>query len=389
MYTVNGSTWQVLSTATHASNILATMNANLQTQGLPTLTATTGNALWFFCLAAGAEIASNVDLPLSSAKNSFDMANCDDNQLYTVLPLAGTNLIPASYSSMYVTFTAASTGTLTVPSGTMVAVSGLATTFATTTSIVVPANTSLNVYAIANATGPVVVVSGQANAIVGSLANFGSVNNNAPCLIGSAIESAPQVRQRILKGQTVGNNLNGLILALRSLPGVIGANVYFNPLLTASSLTNASGIFSLPARTAYMVIVGSSANIGSTYWNLMTAPTYGTQQQTVVTLSNQSIPISFDYATPLSVYVQVFVQNSTILSTGYLQALYLAIEAIVPPIGVPLTSEYMLTQLSSYVGATLEGVLLSLTGSNYVVAVNLPSNTYAQFVQACIQVIAQ
>jgi hypothetical protein len=69
--------------------------------------------------------------------------------------------------------------------------------------------------------------------------------------------------------------------------------------------------------------------------------------------------------------------------------LYIAIQAIVPPIGVPLTSEYMLTQLSSYVGATLEGVLLSLTGSNYTVAVNLPFNTYAQFVQARIQVIAQ
>ena len=70
MFSVNGSTWQVLSSNAHASNILANMNAALQAQGLPILTATTGNILWFYCLAAGQEIAQNVDIPLNAAKNS-------------------------------------------------------------------------------------------------------------------------------------------------------------------------------------------------------------------------------------------------------------------------------------------------------------------------------
>ena len=53
MYTVSGSTWQPLSTQTHASNILSNMNAQLQAQSLPIVTATVGNVLWYYCLAAG------------------------------------------------------------------------------------------------------------------------------------------------------------------------------------------------------------------------------------------------------------------------------------------------------------------------------------------------
>ena len=42
MYTLNGSTWQVLSTQQHATNILSNMNTQLQSQGLPPVIATTG-----------------------------------------------------------------------------------------------------------------------------------------------------------------------------------------------------------------------------------------------------------------------------------------------------------------------------------------------------------
>ena len=389
MYTLNGSTWQVLSTQQHATNILSNMNTQLQSQGLPPVIATTGNILWFYCLAAGQEIAELVDQPLSAAKNSFDIANCDDNQIYSLLPIAGTSLIPASYSSMYVVFTAASTGSLIIPSGSHVAVSGLTNRFITQSAITIPANTSAQMFTVADSTGPIIVVSGQVSGLLESLANFGSVVNNAPCSVGSVIETAAQARARILAGNTISNNLNGLILALRGLPGIQGANAYFNPYLTASSLVGISGAINLPARTAYMVVVGSSSAIASTYWNIMNAPTYGGQAQTIVTLSNQTYTINYDYASPVNVYVQVFIQANSIANSSYAGALYTALSNISVTMGQLLTSDFMLTQLQSYVFASINGVLLSMSGSNYGVSVPIPVNSYAVFTQAYTTIVLQ
>jgi hypothetical protein len=389
MFTLNGSPWTVQSTQQHATNILANMNSLLQAQSLSPIIATTGNILWFEILAAAQEIAERVDQPLSAAKNSFDIANCDDNQIYSLLSIAGTSLIPASYSSMNVTFTAASTGSLTVPSGSHVLISGMSNKFITQSTIVVPANQSLSVYTIADTTGPIIVVSGQVSGLLESYANFGSVVNTTACSVGSNIETAAQARARLLQGNVIQNNLNGLILALRSLPGVQGANAYFNYLLTASSLTTVSGLLSLPPRTAYMVIYGSSPNIASTYWNIMNAPTYGTQSQTVVTLSNQSFVINYDYAVPVNIYVQVFIQSSSIKNSSYVGALYTALANIPVSMGQLLTSEYMINQLSSYNFATIEGVLLSTNGTNYSVSVNIPVNGYAQFTSAYTSIVLQ
>jgi hypothetical protein len=389
MYTVSGSTWQPLSTQTHASNILSNMNAQLQAQSLPIVTATVGNVLWYYCLAAGQEIAQLVDQPLNAAKNSFDVSNCDDNQIYSLLPLTGTTLIPGSYSSMYVTFTAKSTGTLTVPSGTHVIASGLSNRFLTQSTLVVTSGQSASVYTVADTAGPIIVVPGQVNATVEVLSNFASVTNASACLVGSYIETAAQARARILAGNTVGNNLNGLILALRGLPGITGANAYFNSGMSTLALSGTSGTINLPARNVYMVVVGSSSSIASTYWNLMNGPTYGTQAQTVVTLSNQNFTVNYDYATAVPIYVQVYIQNSSISNGGYAQALYNMITAISVPMGTLLTSEYMIKNLLSFPWANIEGVLVSLSGSNYSMAVQVPVNGYAQFSNSNIAIVLQ
>ena len=387
MYSVAGSTWQVLSSNAHASNILANMNASLQAHGLPILTATTGNILWFYMLAAGQEIAQNVDIPLNAAKNSFDLSNCDDNQIYSMLPIAGTALIPASYSSMYVTFTATNGGALTVASGSHIIVSGLSNKFVTQSNLTVPAGTSASVFTIADTPGQIIVVSGQANGLVESYANYASVTNYAPCSVGSAIETAAQARARLLAGNTVGNNLNGVILALRGLPGVTGANVYFNnglSTLAMSGLTisGTNSIINLPSRTAYIVVQGGSNQIASTYWNLMNAPTYSGLQNTVqnvATLSNQTFGINYDTAVGVNVYVKVYLQTSSIINSGYQAALYNTLASLATPMGQILTTEYLGQQLANFPWATIQGVLLSLDGVNYGVVVNIPANGYAKF----------
>ena len=397
MYSVNGSTWQVLSTNAHASNILANMNAQLQAQGLPIVTATVGNILWFFCLAAGQEIANNVDAPLLAAKNSFSIANCDANQIYSLLPLTGTTLIPASYSTMNVIFTASNTGSLIITSGMHVTVSGLSNKFITQTGATIPANTSATIATVADTSGPIIVVSGQVNGMVESLANFGSVQNQVACAVGSAIETATQARARILAGNTVGNNLNGVILAIRGLPGVTGANVYFNNGLTSMVLSGAtsSGVLTpitLPARTSYIVVQGGSANIASTYWGSMTAPTLSGLNNTVesiVTLSNQTININYDTAVPYAIYLKVYIQQSTIINSSYASLIYSALAAIQPPMGGTVTSQYILTYFANFLPCTVQGILLSIDEINYSVAINVPSNAYGVFTQARTTLVLQ
>ena len=389
MFSVNGSTWQVQSTNAHASNILANMNSQLQAQGLPIVTATVGNVLWFYCLAAGQEIAQLVDIPLNAAKNSFDLANCDDNQIYSLLPIAGTSLIPASYSSMYVTFTATAGGPLTVASGSHVVVSGLTNKFITQSVITIPASQSGTVFTIADSTGPITVVSGQANGLVESYANFKSVINNSPCLVGSNIETATAARARMLAGNTIGNNLNGLITALRGLPGITGANAYFNYGLGGLVLPGIAGNITIAPRTCYIVVNGQSSHIASTYWSIMNAPTQGAQVQNVVTLSNQTIPISYDYASPSPVYLKVYVQSSTISNGGYQSALYNVIAGITGAMGQVITSDYMMQQIGNFPYANIEGVLVSLDGVNFGVAVNIPCNGYPVFSAAYTTIVAQ
>ncbi len=294
MYTISGSTWQVLSSQEHAANILANWNALLAAQGLDTITATTSNIGWLFCLAAGQEIAENVDQPLNAAKNSFDLNNCDDEQLYNVLPLAGTSLIPASYSSMYVSFGATANGPLSVASGSHITISGLSAKFVTQSDLTIVASGTGRVFAVCDTAGAVIVVSGQVNGIVESVANLAYVTNYEACSVGRGIETASELRARLIAGNTISNNVDGLTIALRSLAGVTNANAYFNNTLASITLSGTSGDITIPARTSYMVIQGSSSEIASTYWDHMLAPTYGSQSQTVTSLSNQSFTIYYD-----------------------------------------------------------------------------------------------
>ena len=389
MYTISGSTWQVLSTQDHATNILANWNALLAAQGLDTITATTANIGWLFCLAAGQEIAETVDQPLNAAKNSFDLSNCDDEQLYDVLPLAGTNLIPASYSSMYVNFRALPSGPLTVTSGSHITVSGLSSKFLTQSSITIPASGTGTVFTVCDTAGAVVVVSGQVNGIVESVGNLAYVTNYTACSVGRAVETATELRARLIAGNTISNNVDGLTTSLRSLAGITNANVYFNNTLASITLSGTSGDIVIPARTSYVVIQGGSSEIASTYWAHMLAPTYGTQSQDVTSLSNQTFTIHYDNAVSVPIYIKVYIQTNTISNSGYKAALYSALANITSKLGGIVTSDYVCDQLNDYYYATIQGVLLSLDNINYSVAVNLPANGYGAFPSANVTVVLQ
>ncbi len=387
-YTVNGSTWTPQTTIQHANNMLATLNATLLSLSLPTLTPSYSNIIWLILLAVGA-IAAVFDQALSAAKNSFNIASCDDAQILNLLPIAGTSLIPGSYSTLNVIVTATSGGTLTVPSGSHVIVSGISNRFLTQSTITVPAGTSVTTPTVCDTIGAISVVSGQVSGFVESFSNFGSVINTVPAVLGSPQETVAQVRTRLLNGNTLSNNINGLITALKELPGVINAAAYFNisPTLTLTL----SGVITLNPRTVYMVVNGSSSLIASTYASLMNAPTQGTMLQNFVTLAGQNIPIYYDQAVLGYVWVKVYVNQNYTQKQGFQYQIQAAITSLanLVQIGQPITAEFVSQAFNNFVYCTINGVAVSSDGINYSRVVNMAANAVPTFSGSYVSIVLE
>ena len=387
-YTGNGSTWTPQTTIQHANNMLATLNATLLSLSLPTLTPSYSNIIWLILLAVGA-IAAVFDQALSAAKNSFNIASCDDAQILNLLPIAGTSLIPGSYSTLNVIVTATSGGTLTVPSGSHVIVSGISNRFLTQSTITVPAGTSVTTPTVCDTIGAISVVSGQVSGFVESFSNFGSVINTVSAVLGSPQETVAQVRTRLLNGNTVANNINGLITALKELPGIVNAAAYFNisPTLTLTL----SGVITLNPRTVYMVVNGSSSLIASTYASLMNAPTQGTMIQNFVTLAGQSIPIYYDQAVLGYVWVKVYVNQNYTQQQGFQYQIQAAITSLanLVQIGQPITAEFVSQAFNNFVYCTINGVAVSSDGINYSRVVNMAANAVPTFSGSYVSIVLE
>ena len=182
MYTVTGSTWTAKSALEHAQDMLAAMNTALAPYGLY-LRASMANVLWWICLGLGA-LRASYDLAISAAKNSFDPALCDDDQVLNLLPIAGISMIPASASTLNIKFTADSTGQ-TVPKGTHIKIKNLVPTFLTDQALVVPAGVAsvykLTVTSACSASGSI-LVAGTSVAVTTSM--------NTTALVAAAINAA-------------------------------------------------------------------------------------------------------------------------------------------------------------------------------------------------------
>jgi repressor of nif and glnA expression len=109
-------------TTEHAQAMLAYINVSVAPLGI-VFKARITNIVWLLCLGCGS-LAAAFDVLLYAAYNSFNIALCDDDQILNLLPVAGTARIPGSASTLVVTFSAASTGPLTVPIGTQIRVAG-------------------------------------------------------------------------------------------------------------------------------------------------------------------------------------------------------------------------------------------------------------------------
>lgn len=386
-FSVPGSTWVPKSAVQHAQEVLTAINTTLAPLNI-SIVPTKSNVIWLFCLGIGA-VAALFDTSLESAKNSFNPALCDDDQILHMLPITGITRLPATFSTLNVNFTATPDGTLTVPAGTHVVVKNQTYRFVTDEEAIIPANGTVAVATTCDTTGPIQVSVGQADSIVESLANFLAVTNSEVAVAGRDLETVSSVRTRIINGLTLRSNLNGFIQALRDLPGVNQAKVYFNestvtPLVLPGSIT-------VPVRTLYIVIEGASDLIAETWGERMVAPTYGSQTQQFATLSGQLFDVHYDNAASQPVYVKVYVSSLYPRQEGYDVLIKDAVVALgaVAEIGKMVTAEFILAAFDMFPYATINGAEVSLDDVTYGRTAIIDGDSVPSFTEVNVEIIEE
>jgi hypothetical protein len=363
-FDINGVNWTPADTNTHAQSMLAYMNILLEAQGLDTVAANSASAIWLILLAAGNREATQ-DNYMAAAINSFNLSLCDDDQIYNLLPVAGTTLIAGVYSQALLKVTASSTGACVVASGTLSQYGDLY--FATTSGLAIPANGTRYVETVCTTIGPNVVPAGSLTSFTTSITNLSSVTNPTMGITGRNVETANQARQRVQNANVIGWNLDGVQTTIATLSGISDAKVYFN-------FSSTSGIYLqggqyIPPRNAHIYVYGTDATvsgIANAYVSGMTATTSGAYSETYTTAAGQLFPVYYDIASTQNMYINVYYDSSQTVQPGYDTTLSRLLMNYVFKIGETMTTEKILTVcLNNFDMATLTGASISKDNVNF------------------------
>lgn len=313
----DGQTWQPQTATEHADNIINKINQLLQENNvkdasgnIAQLKVNYGNALYLLALGDGDSLAKN-DERLTRAINSFNIELCDDQQIENLLPIAAMTRNPGSYSTLILTVTASENNGCVIPAGTRAPFGNV--NFVVPVEVVLTAGATQNVLTVCDTLGPVAVLTGEISEFETTIANLASVTNPQSSIPGTSPESTNELRQRLIKGDTIKYSLDGVKNALEELTGVTYARVYFN-FNNTSEIELPGGVIVQP-RTAYIVIHGDSPDIAKVYSEYMNAPTQNAPEATVTakqqnynTNSGQAIPIKYDEASEKNIYVKVMLK---------------------------------------------------------------------------------
>ncbi len=362
-FTVGGVTWTPKTASEHAVAMLNEYNALLQAQGLPQIVAVQDNALWLMMLAVGSKLQATDDAILQGY-NSFNLDLADGQQISNLLPAAGTELIPGSATSVLLNIAAGSGGALTIPEGSLLPFG--AVNFMTASGITIAASGTGEMVATCDTDGPIVIGPGSLTSFSASFPNLLSVTNPAAGVTGRNAETQNEARQRLIIGDTIGWNLNGVQRAISSIDGITQCRVYFN-FSTSESLVLQGGTIILP-RHAGIIIVGedtSGTEIASTYFGLMNAPTDGLLSQDYTFLNGQVIPVNYFEAGEQNLWVKVFYDNDNETQSGFETAISDVVEAITFTIGQTVSSQTISEALTGFQYATILGAEVSTDGVTY------------------------
>ena len=389
-FTLNGTTIVPLTATEYAQEMLDSMNTSLIAAGLPPMSATQANALWWTLQAQGIVKAELVQM-LYQASLSQNIALCDDDQVLALLPTAGTSLIPASASTVTLTVTATAAGA-TIPVGSTIPAGNYS--FKTISAITVPASGTATVGAQCTVTGPITVAAGTMTAFSPTIAGVSSVTNT-DAVPGRNVETTAQVRQRLISGGALNSGLTGAISAIRALPGITQANVLFNYGLPGG-MTLTGYPTSLAYRNAIIFVVGNSDGIANAYYQYMNASTQtgsiANLTSTYYTDAGQAMTVNYEKAVAQNVYVNVQYVNSSNVPVNIETLVENVIMALngTFQIGAKISTIPIYQAFNGFNAAQILGVNLSLTstGGPYSQTVTMNANAYPVFTAANITVTA-
>lgn len=206
------------------------------------------------------------------------------------------------------TVTATITGTegTVIPAGSQASVAATGSIFITTIEVIVPGGGSVDVYMIAEETGPIEVTIGTLTVIETPIFGWTSITNSIAATIGSSEETDTELRNRRgLSTQALGNNLiDSLFGQLLNLEGVEDVIVKDN-----KTAVPADGI---PAYQFLVSIIGGiDADIASIIWNNTPQGIASSGTTTVVHTDDQGFPQDVKFTRPADVDIYFKIDITT------------------------------------------------------------------------------
>jgi hypothetical protein len=393
-FVYNGSTFTPHSTAEHASDILQNINDvlkanNVQVGGiLVQFTASIANVVWILCLAVGA-MRALYDQILFAASKMFSVSECSDAQMLAVLPLSGTELIPAAYTQVTIQVTAAVGGDAVILTGDTLPF-GTICDFEVLVGATVPAGTTVDFLCQASITGSIEVAAGVITEFTAPITNVQTVTNALPGVTGRDQETVQQVRGRLLQGNIADIGIDGTIRALKSIQGITAAALYFN-FDPVNNLLIPGGIV-VPPRYAYMVLLGSDITgtaIAAAYARRMSALTIGAFHQDFVTQSGQALQVNYDLAAGHAIHVRVYYDPDSISASGFEASIRTRIINLEVLIGQQITAAMIDVALADFPYVLITGAEVSEDGITFGNEATVPANKIAAFSIANIEVLPE
>ena len=369
-------TWAVHTTIEHALDMLTSVNSTLSSKGYGTedlLKASSTNAIWIMLLAQGG-LRANYDFLLYKAQSSLDPALCSDDQFLNLLPIVGTELVLGDYSTVEITITASSLGNVTIPANSEMPFTNDVYFRSPNEEIVILAEDTDSFTVTANIRGDITVLANQLLTFSETIANI-SVITSAQSINGTEDETITECRERVIKGKTFDNNVDGLVNDLLNLQGISYAKAYFNP-DSISDLELPGGITISP-RTLQVYVVGSSTKIAETVFKKLMLKTQGSETQTYTTLSGQAFEILYDYADSVSAYVTVYIPFGAVLSSSIQLAIKTLVSSLNFDIGESVKSSKIDQLFIDFTAAEIVGSEVSLDDMTYGLEQIIDANNYA------------
>jgi hypothetical protein len=386
MFDYDSSTWVKHSSVEHAQDLLTDINTTLTTLGYTStnlLKPDMTNAIWIMLLAQG-NLRAAYDDVLYESQNSLDPALCSDDQFLNLLPIAGTELVEGDYTTVEITITASSSGSVVIPASSRLTFTN-EIYFSTQNSIItIPASTSSAFSVVASERGAITVLANQLIVFDDTIANISTITS-AQSIEGTADETITEARLRIIEGRTFDGNLDGLQTKLLALQGITSSKVYFNPDST-DPLVLPGGI-SIAARTLQVYVVGTSTLIGETIFKTLMLNTQGGETQTYTTLSGQAFEVNFDYATSVPSYVNVYIPEGVVLSSAVQLEIKNMIAAMSFEIGESVTSAGIDQLFIGFTSADIVGSEVGSDGMTYDRELIIDGNKYATIPVANIAIL--